>query len=405
MSKKCSGEVCTNTVQWVCECKVNNYFCTDHLNSHFKKFGRHGLDSLFIEPDEDQKTKILMQMNEKLKRFKIIEDEWRNSATNMIANIIQHSKEIQNIISEAKFYLRSIIKIFLTNGEIEREEYEKGFELDSDYFVEIIKQIRIELSGVFDKFSKKIDFSQKNYQYRDDEDLFFILSNQLVKINLTTMKKVIQSVQYPQANCQSSCKLRDGKFFIQENNSTNCYVADLANNILTKLANSPVSMAYGFAGCLDDSLYLICQNGVNEKFDLQSQQWGKVAKLPSTGGNSTIGGAINNKICISIVVPNAMPHIYDPLTDTYKNIQNIPGSLYAIGYGFILSSQTVFKVVDNNELSWTSIPFGSNDRLPCFCWNNQYIFKRNEFLYVLPCNQALYRFNTKTYSLETVSFS
>ena len=81
MSKKCSGEDCTNPVQWVCECKANNYLCTDHLNSHFKKFGRHGLDSLFIEPKEDQKAKILIQMNDKLKRFNIIEEELQKTAT------------------------------------------------------------------------------------------------------------------------------------------------------------------------------------------------------------------------------------------------------------------------------------------------------------------------------------
>ena len=321
----------------------------------------------------------------------------------MVANIIQHFQKVKTRISEAKMYLRSIIKIYLTKGEIEREEFEKGFELDSDYFVKIIKQIRTELDGVLDEYSKNIDFSQRDYRDRDDEDYFYIIPNQLVKINLTTMKKSIHIVQYP-SQYQSSCKLRDGRFFIQENGSPNCYLADLANNSLTKLVNSPVSMTWGFVGCLRDSVYLIRGNGINEKFDLKSQQWGKIATY-SNSGNNTIGGVISNKICISLEVANATPHIYDPLTNTYKPILNITGTIYAIGYGFILSGQSVFKVIDNNELSWNTVSYSSNARFPCFCWSNQYIFKRNEFLYFCTCGQAVYRFNTKTYSLETVSVS
>ena len=403
MSRKCSARVCKNPVQWVCECKMSNYYCTDHLNSHFRKFGCHGLNSLFIELEEDQKAKLLMQMNEKLKRINIIEDEWRNTSTSMIKYILQQFKEVQNRISEAKFHLRSIIKIFLARGEIERANFDKGFDLDSDYFVKIIKHIRTELKRVFHTYSKRINISEKN-QYRDDEDYFFIIHNQLVKINLTTMRKVIHSVQYPLRN-QLSCKLKDGKFFIQECGTLNCYLADLENNSLTKLVNSPVQMSYGYAGCIGDSVYLIQENGVNEKFYLQSQQWGKVAKFPSTGKNYTIGGVINNKICISIVVANATPHIYYPLTDTYKTLQNIPGSIYAIGYGFILSDLNIFEVSDNNELSWNSVLYGSDGERPCPCWVNQYIFKRKEFLYFLTCREVLYRFNTKTYSLEIVSVS
>ena len=403
MSKKCCFEGCKDSVEWVCECKTNNYFCYVHLGLHFKRIGRHGLDSLFIEPDKSQKAKILLQFNEKLENLNRLEAQWRDTCTSIINNINQNSKKVHKAISDTKLYLKSILKIFLIKGEIEKEEFEKGFKLDSNYYEELLKEIRFKCNGLFDKYSKKIGISQP---YENDEDYFFIVPNQLVKINLTTMKKVIHNVQYP-STYQESCKLRDGKFFIHEYGTANCYLADLVNNMLTKLPNCPVSMTWGIAGYIDSSVYLINDPGVNEKFDLNSQIWSKIAKCPSFSSSiHNVGGVISKNIYISCLTSNKSPHIYNPLIDTYNSMQHFCGNVFAIGHGFVLASQCVSKVMENDELSWSSFPYRSKVSDPCFCWMNQYIFKRNEFLYFCKCGQnPLYRFNTITYCLETVSYS
>ena len=369
-----------------------------------KKIGKHPFDSIFIEVDQVQKDKALISLNTKLNDLIKFETELYQTCSDIMKNLNIACRKASRKILDEIVHVKSMIKILIENGDIEREESEKKFSFKRAAYFEQFGKLKSEINLLLNEKITNICFKNQNEIYKEDEELFFIIPNSLVKINLETFKKSQHAVQYS-STYQSSCRLQDGTFFVHQIDTANCFILNLGRNTLSPLPNCPVAMSWGFAGCIDDSVYLIRTNNppVNEKINIKTRQWTKIASSPLN--TNTLGGIINKKVCIAYS-GFTTAYIYEPSTNIYNSIPNVSGDFRVISHGFILATQNIYKVKNDDEYTWTSIPYNSKSQDSCFCLQNQYIFKRGKYLYFCKCGQnPLFRFDTELYRLDTVAYS
>ena len=412
MAKKCSYNNCKKKVKSFCDCKSSNFFCSKHIYSHIKQIGKHSIESLFIEIDQDQKNKALLSLNNKIADLAALESKLYQICSEIMENLFIACKEASRKIFDEKKYIKSLIKTLTKKGEAEREDCNKETLVKKIIDFERIEDIKnkckllldIKIINIDNIDQNKIEKDNQNEKYKDDQELFFIIPNELIKINLDTFEKSRHPVEYS-SSYLGSCKLQDNTFFVYQIHTVNCYIANLENNTLTPVTSCPVSMNWGFTGLIDDFVYLIRTNNppVNEKYNLITKQWTKITISPINTNTHTLGGVINKKLCIAFK-DLTTAYIYEPFTNLYKPIPNISGSFRIISHGYILAVQNIYKANNDDEYSWTCIPYNYKSKDTCFCLKNQYVFKRGNYLYFCNCGEDLFRFDIVSYRLENIDY-
>ena len=62
-------------------------------------------------------------------------------------------------------------------------------------------------------------------------------------------------------NYNSSCKISENNFFVQDYASNKCYSIDLKSSIATLLPDMPTRTATAAVGCIDAIIYVISRSG------------------------------------------------------------------------------------------------------------------------------------------------
>jgi hypothetical protein len=309
-------------------------------------------------------------------------------------------KSMAELTAELRHY-HKIRKTIAETGEVDRDLYEK-FSATNTSCAQVPKDydsLKDELSSFFDNNFKLVEGAM------DDEAYFWVHDDEMVEIDLLTLKRSHKSVKANIKSSINSCKLPDGNFFINAVGTEDCYVVDLDEKSLCAIEKCPVTTYYGVIACIDDYVYMI--NGynspMNEKFSLKSREWSKVASSPLTMHVNT-GGVVLDKICLTCYTQSSA-YIYDPKTDAYSAILSLAKGYKIYGFGFILTSQWAYRVEDRDESKWKSLPYRTKDSDCCYCMMNTYVFKRGKYLYFCNCSQKLYRFDTNLIEYKIISFT
>ena len=372
----------------------------EHIVGHIKKIGHHMIYSNFIEIKPEVSQGLLKEINQKCKQILHTKSELERFCIEIINFITAKCKIASKRLREELKSYRGIHKLIAERNEIEREIFDKfNPSTNTSYLIpKDFTSIKEGLSSFF-----QVHFKQINVK-REDKDYFWISQNSLVKIDLDTLKKTQYQVKHSQEHI-NSCKLADGTFFVNSVGSVNCYIADLEKNALVEIEKAcPVTTYYGVLACIDSMVYMIngYSSSMNEKYDILKKTWSKVAACPLTSHVNT-GGIILEKICLTCYNQNKA-YVYDPKTDSYSTIMNLAKGYKLVGYGFILTSQGIYKVEDGNLNTWKQIQYRAKDSDCCYCMMNTYVFKRGRYMYFCNCSQKLYRFDYKLFEYKIISY-
>ena len=409
MVKFCSVESCKNVAEGYCDCKSSNYFCSKHLISHMKQIGAHIFSSVFIDIEDKYKKAMLKDINEKLTFLKQSKIAMKKMCSEIMSTIISKCNKTLEKITEEQNHYRSLIKIIITRSEIERELHKQVIQLQERNQIILpsnLTEINQEINQLFDTNFKL------SRQGQDDDDYFWIQSQNLIKINLKTLKRTQSLLTFNLQNTILSCKLPNMKFFVTTQNSENCYIADLQANTLVQLPNSGAHPQYSALCCIGDSVYIIEGSTIQKKFNILTRKWSNISKNPLPRAH-TIGGRVLDKMCIAST-SGGNGYIYDPNTSKYSSIISLPGGNIIIGHGFILSPNNFYKMQDNDPYKWEMLNYGNSNmgynmrsinQMCCYCMMNSYVFKREKYIYFCSCDETLFRFDTENYLYERVSYS
>lgn len=399
MSKKCGIDGCKNLVEICCECKINNYFCVEHFVVHVKKVGNHLIHSAFMEIKAEQANKTIKEINHRLRQISFIKSELNKFSSELISFVTLKTKKIAANLNSDLHYYTSIKRFIQERGEIDREVYEK---LSSS--VQSSVQVPPNLDSVKDELNTFFESQFKLVEgENEDDDYFWIENESLVKINLDKLKKTRKHVNASITSAINSCKLPEGKFFVNSVGTGECYILDVDDGEIAPIENCPVNTYSGVIACIDKQVFMI--NGysspMNEKYSLSTKEWTKVATCPLTQHVNT-GGVIQDKICLTCYYQNSA-YMYDPKTDVYKAFLSLSKGYKIVGHGFILTSQWAYK--QDEEKGWKNFPYRAKDSDCCYCMMNTYVFKKGRYLYFCNCSQKLYRFDTKLFEYKIVSYT
>ena len=391
---------CKSVSEICCECKTNNSFCVEHIVGHIKKIGHHMIYSNFIELKPEVSQSLLKDLSHKCKQIIQTKSELERFRAEIFNFVSTKCKIVLKRLGDELKSYRNIQKLIAERNEIEREIFDKlNLGANTNYLIpKDFTSLKESVSSFF-----QINFKQINVK-KEDKEYFWINQNNLVKIDLDTLKKSQFQVKHSQEHI-NSCKLPDGTFFVNSVGSTNCYVADLEKNTLVEIEEAcPVTTYYGVLACIDSMVYII--NGysspMSEKYDVLLKTWGKVTACPLTSHVNT-GGIILDKICLTCYNQNKA-FIYDPKLDSYSSIMNLAKGYKLVGYGYILTSQGIYKIEDGNFNTWKQIQYRAKDSDCCYCMMNTYVFKRGRYMYFCNCSQKLYRFDCKLFEYKIVSY-
>ena len=359
--------------------------------------------------DDNLKEKLLAGINMRCKLLIKLKTEIKKNCIKIIESVNRKCNELTRELNNEKILYDSIKKMLIQNNEIDNVEYGKGFILD-EQSINLEVNITVIQNGIN-------QFFQKNFKIQaDDSACFWISGNILSKVDLNTFKKTTQTLSATLGrNNNSSCKLSN-KFFIHGNSSNNCYLLDLNTNNFSWIISFSKYSDMSAVGYINDSVYIIngYHNPGNEKYNINTCQWSNIAPCPLNQHYNS-GGVILDKMCITCS-SESTPYIFDPETNVYTAQMNIPvNGFKPVGHGYILSSQSIYKVQENNANQWSEIQYqnfvpnllGSN----LFCASgsqqqfygdyheNSYVFKKGKYLYVIGTNFKIWQFDTILYKV------
>lgn len=401
MLKKCGVDRCKAIAEICCECKTNNYYCVEHIVNHIKKVGHHMIYSNFIELKPEVSANLLKELAQKCKQILHTKHEMEKLCLEIITFVNSKCRAATKRLKDELKSYRTIHKLIAERNEVEREVYEKFTTIGTSTYLipKEFNALKEQIHSFFQNHFKVINLK------KEDKDYFWVNQDSFVKIDLDLLKKSQFKVKHSQEHV-NSCKLPDGTFFVNSVGAVDCYIADLDKCTLTPIEKpSPVTTYYGVISCLDNSVYMI--NGysspMNEKYDLITKTWEKVSACPLTSHVNT-GGIILDKICLTSYNQNNA-FVYDPKTDSYTSILSLSKGYKLVSHGFILTSQNVYRLEDNNILTWKPFQYRAKDNDCCYCMMNTYVFKRGKYLYFCNCSQKLYRFDMKLFEYKLVSYN
>ena len=386
MAKRCANEGCKKLPKLSCECKINNYFCSEHFIVHMDKIGNaHNSTALFMTVEGDLKENIIKGIDGKCRLIARAIIETNKRCAEIIEFAIKKCRITTNKLIEDEKYYNLIMKMVIQENQLEREEFEKGFILSDLVFTSSpnLESIQKEINTYFHfDFESSVDFES----YAEDEECFWLQNKSLYKINLITSKRSQEAIPFSlYNNYHSACKLSNKKYFIQGYNSCNVFTADLALNTITKLPNIPVkSVEMSAVGCILDTVYMISGyfNPCNEAYNTITKQWSKIAPCP-VFANHYSGGLILDKICITNYL-ESNAYIYNPKTNNYTVQMKLPGGGWKpVGHGHILTNDCMYQLQGNDTNNWKIIQYVNG--APRF---NAYqgisnVFKKGKYLYAI----------------------
>lgn len=400
--KKCEYEKCQKNAKSVCDCKSKNLYCAKHLISHISKIGMHPVASIFVEIDEQDKGKILKDIDRQVNGLIEIRNEAGKFCSEMIANLTKNLRNLTNQVSKCVNNYRAlkrkiILKGRMQQGELKEIQVERG----KKSFGGLLKKNESEDTQIFENALKTTIGRE---QGADDTCLFGLCSNKLIKVDFDSLRQTEFALQYPAQYCYS-CKLSDGSYFIFSQGSNACYIADVAIPKITQIENGPNLTGWGLmVACIDNAVYAIASNGqkVNHKYDRTTEKWSKFADNPLPNAN-VYGDALHGKICLTSD-QSGNTFLYNPVNDNYVPALVIPeGSPKHVGHGFILSTTNCFKMEDCDSNNWKAYRYSAKSEHCCGCMFNSRLFKKDKYLYFFRCGPGtILRFDTELFTYQRV---
>ena len=397
MAKVCGIEGCKRLPDVYCECTTNNYFCQKHLFNHMIKQGTtHNFTPLFVQIEGEIKERLIKGITLKYQNLKKAKLEMKKRCNEIIEFTIQIYRNTMKTLKDNQRYYNSLKKRIIQYCQIDKEEYESG---------NLLSESLIDLSYSLEHVREEINLClTSNFQSSlDDDECFWLSGTNFNKINLRTYKKTQQAIQFSFENYNSSCRLSNNKYFVQNRATTKCYLIDLKSNQIIQMPDMPTAGDMAAVGLIMDTVYVI--NGYstksNEAYNITTKQWSKIAPSPVNWHHNS-GGVILDKICIT-AHGDGTAYIYDPKTNQYTSQMKLTGAYYKpVGHGYILTHQCMFQVQENTN-SWKTIQYINGAPNFNAYHGISYVFKKGKYLYAIDNLYQVWQIDTSLFGAKLLT--
>ena len=117
-----------------------------------------------------------------------------------------------------------------------------------------------------------------------------------------------------------------------------------------------------------------------------------------------IGGILLDKIIICCH-NQCKAQVYNPRTNNYTAIIELPNAYKVAGHGYILTDKSVYQMNNNDINSWINLQYQGDFPIIARYPDNSSLFKRDKYLYFIINPSRIFQFNTESIELKELSNS